>query len=487
MTAPKGRKLVFIACALLLLQALPYFQRRWVEDESWYSSTAYTFLHEGNFRNAIFPERDLESKADTRPLAMPVTLAAEFKLLGVNVAGARLAELLCALGLVVVVYRLGCAWGMPGTAAIAALLISVDNTVFLAARTVRPEAFVAFFGTLSVLFYFLSRQRQSVALAIACGLSLGIAFNYHVNGFGIAASIGLLLLGEFRWNIWREKRAWAIVLASAATLIPFVMWVNADPVHMAAFKHLYGRGQILTMASVARFEGIRYRDYLGFSNQRMHLFGGIIPLRAHVVVLYVVSLGVLAWKKRALFWTILALLIPSLLIWTKEVNPTLRFFAIVAPYLSLAVGAALGLINRPHWHRLLAALCILVVATQAGGNAILLIESRKADYSSVTRQLRALVPPEARVYGAITFFLALHDRVYYSWNRTPFDYAISRLHVNYLILNDRVLVGGSGIGLDDWKAIRERANEFVRTQADLIGRVPDPFYGDLEIYRVKAN
>jgi hypothetical protein len=89
------------------------------------------------------------------------------------------------------------------------------------------------------------------------------------------------------------------------------------------------------------------------------------------------------------------------------------------------------------------------------------------------------------VYGAITFFLGLHDRTYYSWHRTPLEFAIRKLGVNYLILNDRVLLHGSGYGNDDWREIRETANAFVRTGADLVGRVPDPFYGDLEIYRVR--
>ena len=96
-----------------------------------------------------------------------------------------------------------------------------------------------------------------------------------------------------------------------------------------------------------------------------------------------------------------------------------------------------------------------------------------------------MIPPGARVYGAITFFLALHDHPYYSWNRGTLDYAVNNLGVNYLILNDRVLLNGSGFGLDDWRDVREAANAFVETHADLIGHVPDPFYGDLKVYRVK--
>jgi hypothetical protein len=386
-----------------------------------------------------------------------------------------------------VVLKLGVALGMPEAGAIAALLMSVDNTLFLAARTTRPEALVAFFGTLSVLFYFLSRSRESTGLAALCGLFLGISFNYHVNGLAIAASIGLLLIGEFGWGVWRQKRTWAIVLVSAATLVPFAIWLSADPIHWQAFEELYGRGQTVSLADVVHSEAIRYRDYLGFSNQRLHLFKYGIPLRLHVIVLFLVSLGVLARKRRNLFWTILALLIPSLVMWTKEVNPSARFFVIVAPYLALAAGAAFSLLERTRDRALLATLCILVFVTQAAGNLFILTEYRKADYPSVTRQLRSVIPPDARVYGAITFFMALHDRVYYSWNRTPFDYAIRNLGVDYLILNDRVLVEGSGFGKDDWKLVRERANEFVRDHAILAGRVPSRFYGDLEIYRVTAR
>jgi hypothetical protein len=83
--------------------------------------------------------------------------------------------------------------------------------------------------------------------------------------------------------------------------------------------------------------------------------------------------------------------------------------------------------------------------------------------------------------------MALHDRPYYSWNRTPLTVAVQRLGVTYLVLNDRVLLHGSGLGKDDWKNVREFADQFVRTNADLVARAPDPFYGDLEIYRVKSH
>ena len=40
-----------IAMFLFLLQELPLFKARWVEDESWYTIPAYTLLQEGHLRN----------------------------------------------------------------------------------------------------------------------------------------------------------------------------------------------------------------------------------------------------------------------------------------------------------------------------------------------------------------------------------------------------------------------------------------------------
>ena len=62
--------------------------------------------------------------------------------------------------------------------------------------------------------------------------------------------------------------------------------------------------------------------------------------------------------------------------------------------------------------------------------------------------------------------------------------SIANLNPQYLILYDRVMVSGSGLGDDDFGEVRTKAAEFVRTHATRTGTIEDPFYGDLEIYRV---
>jgi hypothetical protein len=124
-----------------------------------------------------------------------------------------------------------------------------------------------------------------------------------------------------------------------------------------------------------------------------------------------------------------------------------------------------------------------LLLSQVAGNYLLLYTYRDADYAAVTRELRAMIPRGSVTYGAITFWMSLYDHPYYSWNRTPLEYALNR-GATYLILNDRVLVHGSGLGLDDWVQVREKANAYVKDHARLVGYAPNSFYGNLEVYQV---
>jgi hypothetical protein len=127
---------------------------------------------------------------------------------------------------------------------------------------------------------------------------------------------------------------------------------------------------------------------------------------------------------------------------------------------------------------------MLVLLTQVGSNAYWLYEFRTAQYPKVAEQLSRIVPMGASVYGAGTFWLALHDRRYYSFDRTPFEFAIQKLRPQYLILFDRVMMHGSGHGTDNLATLRDQATGFGHTHGRLAGRVSNPFYGDVEVYQV---
>src|ERR1022692_4573047 len=124
--AEKPWIVLLLASFLFLLQALPLFQTRWVEDDSWYSIVAYSYLQTGQLRHITFNPDDVRT-LDSRPPLMTFVLAASFKLLGVGIWQARVPSLLFALGTVWVTFFVGLELGGAAIGALAALLAACDT------------------------------------------------------------------------------------------------------------------------------------------------------------------------------------------------------------------------------------------------------------------------------------------------------------------------------------------------------------------------
>lgn len=476
---------LIVACLLFMLEEAPIVQHRWVADESWYSIPGYTFLQQGMLRNPTFPGTDHEFHVDMRPPAMPLTLASSFAVFHTGVIQARLPSLIAGLVLVVLVYLLGTQLAGPAAGGVAAILVATDNFVFLSARTVRPEIFVALFSVAATLLYLRSRKTGSLIASILAGMSLGLAFDFHVTAIPAICSMALLLLFDSKYAIWKERRALGMLFGVLLLLAPFVVRTHLSPAHYAAYKEMYGRGERASTVEKLRGERIRYSDFIGLSSQRFNL-PFRFPLRAHIAVAIVAALLVLYRYQRNNAYLMLLFIAPNLLFWLYLVNKSSRYFAVTAPWFALALAcAAVALPKRRLWTWGAVATCTVVALSQVAGNAAFLYRARDASYGQVATSLRRLIGPQESAYGAITFWMALHDRTYYSYDRMPLDYAISCRHPSYLILGDRVMMHGSGYGIDDFADLRQHVQTFVQANGTIIGTVPDPFYGSLEVYKIR--
>ena len=474
------------ACVLLLLQTLTTFSTRWVEDESWYAVTAHTLVTRGELRDPIFMDTATLARFDARPPLVFVIMAGFFKVLGTSLYSARLPFLLSGLACLFLTYLLGCELGWPWVGLVGAVALATDNLMFLASRTARPESMVAAFCLLGILVYLRSKRNRSVKFAFLSGLIVGLGTLVHVNGFAAAISAGVFALIEFRWSVVRQPRAWAFVGGLLLPLALFVAFGMSDAVHRAEFLDTYTQGEGPTLREIPRLERTRYSDFLGMGSLRVNL-PVHVPTRLHIALALLLSAFVLYRYDRDLLKTILCLILPAMLWWAYERNITARYIATGSPYLALLLaGAVVSLWKfKPAWNGAVAVCATLLLLSQVAGNYLLLYIYREADYAAVTRQLRAIIPADAHVFGALTFWMSLHDMPYYSWNRTPLQYAVDHV-ANYLILNDRVLLHGSGQGNDDWVNLRTGAAAFVKEHATLVGHAPNAFYGDLEVYRVNS-
>jgi 4-amino-4-deoxy-L-arabinose transferase-like glycosyltransferase len=480
-------KLLIFACLLLLAQVVPLLHTRWVEDESWYSAPADSLARHGELKMRVFAPPGQQALYDPRPPLPMLTMAGLFHLFGTNLYIARIPFILAAIGGLFVTYLLGCELRSRALGLTAAVFLAADTLYFLAARTVRPESMVAALSTAGVLLFLQAQRKKSVGLALLAGMAVGVGALCHPTALGGGIIAGVFALREFGFSIVRRARPWAFAAGLLLAIAPYIAVGVSNPVRKDEFVRLYVNGQGQPLSAIPELELSRYSDFLGMPSGR---FKAPIPVpyRLQIVLALLAAFYILYRHDRDLF-TKLAIPIACFMVWWAFLRfQTVRYMATASPYFALLLGGAtLTLWNwRPQWRRLAAAAALLVIVSGLGTNYGLLFLYRKADYVGLGKQLEAVIPPGAPVYGALTFWMALNDHEYFSWNRAPLRYAVEH-GAQYLILNDRVLLNGSGFGKDDWVHVRDRAAAFVRENATLVARVPNPFYGDLEVYRVNPT
>jgi 4-amino-4-deoxy-L-arabinose transferase-like glycosyltransferase len=478
----RARLIAAAACVLLLLECFALIRTRWVEDENWLSSEAWTLAQEGHLRMPLFPA-DPEYKVEVAFPAYISTLGASFAAFGLGIPQARVISAIFSLGLVVVVFLLAADIGGPLCGAVAAILAATDTFLVVAGRTARPEAEVALFCWLGVLLAYRAAQRRSPALAIAAGTSVGIGLMCHPLAVGFLGAIGLLLCIRCRFRVWKDSLVWLFAIPALAMVGAYLVWCFSDPIHFESFRSVWLNKTGTPLSALVLGELGRWRDFIGLSNQ--HIILPIpIPVRLHILLILLWAFVMLWRHNRKVAAPALILLAVNLLILTYLVNKGPRYLVVLSPLFAVVLAYAISAVRNSRQRGLAAVAIAAVFLTQLAGDAYWIYKSRGADYPKVARELQQIVAPGSSVYGITTFWLALHDHTYFAYDRTTLPYAVQNLHPDYLILYDRVMMRGSGSGSDDFAELRAQAGDFVRTHATLAGRVSDPFYGDLEVYRV---
>jgi hypothetical protein len=96
-----------------------------------------------------------------------------------------------------------------------------------------------------------------------------------------------------------------------------------------------------------------------------------------------------------------------------------------------------------------------------------------------------VIPPGQTAYGTITFWLALHDHPFISYERTDPRMAANQFHARYFITGDRVMTSGMPGDEAFYESLNRGMGEVI-AQSKLVGEFDDPYYGDLKIYELYA-
>jgi 4-amino-4-deoxy-L-arabinose transferase-like glycosyltransferase len=489
----KAKLLLLGILCLFLAQEACGLQTRWVEDETWYLLPAQSLLREGKLRIPVFNTSDRQLWA--MPPVLTLLEAGSWAVHDLTIPQARLLTVGFGLGSILCTFLLGSRLAGERVGLLAALLCAVDNMLFLASRTVRPEALVLCFSLLALWLLLKSVQDRKLWPAILAGVAVGAGMSTHPNG-AVAALCGLVLLLFFEgWRTLRQPRLYAFAASCALAFLPYLLFVVLNDAGNG-FESLRALGNIQASAKASLLDKVvtsahaelldRYWGFAAF------------PYRLHVALLAAgaVLFG-LVYRSRVtrLLATCAALHLLYFLIVTNA-NKSPRYLTLVMPFIVIlwaqailalwrwatAPGAARGPAGRLALQAAALGLFALAGFSQFAGNVLYLVKYRNADLPRLCRQVDELVPRRSTIYGGMAFWINLRQHTYIPYQRMPWKQAVEEFRPTVLILDDRVMVQGSYAG--EWDALRAELHEYADRHGRLLGNVRDPFYGDLAVYEV---
>jgi len=475
------------AMLLFLLQTLPYLSYRWVTDESWYAGPAYSIAHGKGVANPAFGPNELENRFDARSPGTAIVIGTAFRLFGTGQIPARLGSLLAGLAIIFFTYRLARDVIGEEGALVATFLVATDNLIFITSRCARPEALTCMAVLAALLAIKQYIQKDHIVWAILSGLLIAMGTMFHVMLLGYIVSIGILaIVINRRHSGFPLRGALVYVLGYVLGLLPFAVWILTSSLGRASFRQEFiNRAESLPLWLKFLYEGRRYSDLLGLNMLHGHGLESV-PVRLFIPLFFLAA-SFLLWKlRRQWFYLELLLLVPSVLWLIYTPNKSSRYLAILAPILALTVGAAVAATcaNRK-LHRIMLVTSCLVAAAQMSANFFLLRETRNADYNKVTAELQSVIPPGQTAYGTVTFWLALHDHPFISYERTDPWMAANQFHARYFIAGDCVMTNGWPGDEVFYESLRRSMAEVI-AQSKLVADFADPYYGDLKVYEFNA-
>ncbi len=478
---------LYLGSTLFMINKYP---RVWV-DEPWESITAYTLEHDGRLFNPTLEGRDGYGQHFLEPrMLLSFVVAPFFAVLGVGVVQGRLASVLVGAVLLIAGYMFGKRFFSKRAGILISWCLWIETMIFISARTIRPEIYLAAIQMFSMYFFFSALETGSIRKYFYAGLLLGVALWTHPNSLLYLGSVVTIFAVEKKASFVKSKEFWTLTLASVITFAPYAIYVIAVDAHdgfATWWSQLAGRpGEVVQsgwlLASLSG-EWQRVVDFTRFPERLpvllVYIYALVVSLRSGnriiryvlitAVVEFILSVAIIANKSPLYASTYLPLLI-----------------ILLAKYLDDNLPRTGGKVHFPYfqegWHSKssLAALFILVIFSlnQVGGDAYLLWKSRDCSYSHVLTYLDDTIPRGSRVWGSMTFWFAFHDQPY----RTQYTFLkdLDSFKPQYMIAGDPEVWGKPF-----WKKLRTEADSVIAARGTLVKNIPTRCYGDLRVYRMK--
>ena len=466
------------------------YPRVWV-DEPWESITASTLAHEGKMYNPVLENYSGFDKVFLQPrLVMDIALAPVFAVFGVGPVQGRLVSAACGALLMIGVYLFTMKFISRRAALLAVWFVMIETMMFISYRTIRPEIYLVTLEVFSLMFFFRGIQTQSSWDFFWAGLLSGIALWTHPNALLLIFALVAILFLTYKTRAFTSRCTWSFAAAIFIGVLPYLLYViinDAQNSFSTFYLQLDSRTGALAqphwfLTSLAG-EWSRLLEYTRF------------PSRVAIVIIFIyVWFFSLFSKKREVRNIAIVLGVQAFFSFLLITSKTIFYSTSVLPLLCILTAATTDdLLGEPlavmvrlkriaqlnYWRESLAVLVFIVLSlNQLAGDTSLLWEQRNCSYAETVRLLQSSIPPNARVWGSITFW--------YGFQHQPFRSQYTYLREVESFKPEYMITGDTEVwGKDFWATVRQKANETIKQRGTLIAELPKNCYGTLRVYRLQ--
>ncbi|MBF6612639.1 MAG: glycosyltransferase family 39 protein [Chloroflexi bacterium] len=419
------------------------------------------------------------------------------RLFGAELFSLRVASLFFGIVLLASVYSISNRLYGSRVGLFAVILLSFSESFLLSSHLGRHDIIIAAFGFGAVALYVTDDAKGFSLKSVMCGLAVGLTLDIHFNGLIFGPAIGALYLLDNGWRLLRNKRFWGFVLGAGAGLLFFVvMQVLPYPKSYFAIASL-GNGSRVSPPIFTLDPAL----WLGSIYDTLTLFG--FPL----LILVAMAFAALVYRHSTSDKRLLVLFAALLLTFALVIRNKVGWYVIdISPALYLVVGAFLGKISEQPWRAPLfvfARACFafaLALATVALALMPVLTQNSNDDYQAALALIKRDIPPQSKVTGPQTYWFALPDASYLSWDDLAYrqryypgstledafravrpDYFIMDGWLDYFVTDDPARLAQSNSNTLLSKAALQ---SFLARYASRIDEIQLKTFGDLRIYKI---
>ena len=461
-------------------------------DEGWNANRSWALLHTGR------PFGSLDSGVFERypgywtyfPLIASAIHAASIAVLGPTLFAMRLVSFLFGALVLLAVYVAGRRLYGNTVGMVAVVFAALSVPFVIASHLGRHDIIVAALGYWAFVLYLMGDPTRIPYRSFLAGLAIGLGLDIHLNVIIFAPAIAALYFLEYGWRAIKQARFWGYVAGGAVG----VLWFFA--LHILPYP-----GTFFALFSLGNGSG-RTPPAANPLNLVPSLADAIWRLGPIAALLCVLGLAVLLYRRSrsdlqlAVFFAVLALAFAAVVR-----GKTVFYESHLMPAAGLVVAALVHKLWTLDWRmprlKLVANATVwALVAASALFTIASIVAFRPADFETVLPKIRAAVPASATVMGTQTYYFALPDQRYLSWEQlayyrrdtpgTNLEDALYALRPDYLLfdytLNDILVDEGAGT-----KYIlslpRGEFDAFIKQHATLVP-LPGEGPGGVLLYRI---